>query len=422
MVWIIILISIFFSAFFSGMEIAFVSANKLKLEIASKNKGINGRIIEKFLNNPSRFISTMLVGNNLALVVYGIYMASVLEPYIRIFVVDNEFYVLLIQTILSTLLILVVAEFIPKTLFRTVNEKALRTFAFPVFLFYYIFYPVVNIVVWLSSLIARIFLKTRIDENIKTKVFTKYDLEAIIDESNVEVKDDETNINELKIFQNALDFSKIKLRECIIPRNKIVAIPKSISVSVLRDKFIETGHSNILVYSDSVDEITGYVNVKDILKNPISIDEILREVLVVPETMSAKKLFEKLLKTKRSIAVVVDEFGATSGLVTVEDILEEIFGEFEDEHDNPDARVIITKEGNYILSGSQEVDKFNEEFGFNLTESEEYETIAGYILFNTGNFPKEGSLLNIKDKGKNYRFKILKITGTKIEKVLLFGE
>lgn len=419
--WIIIIISIIFSAFFSGMEIAFVSANKLKLEITSKNASFAGNLMETFIKNPSRYISTMLIGNNLALVIYGIYMATVLEPKIKV-ITDNEFYILLIQTILSTLLILVVAEFLPKTLFRIVNDKALKTFAIPVTFFYYLFSPVVKFIIFLSSIISKVIFRLNIDDNVTNKVFTKYDIEAIIDESNVEYNDDDNNINELKIFQNALDFSRIRLRECIIPRNKIIAVPKTVDISYLRDKFIESGHSNILVYSDSVDEITGYVNVKDIFKNPSSIDEIIREVLVVPETMSAKKLFEKLLKSKKSIAVVVDEFGATSGLVSIEDILEEIFGEFEDEHDNPDAKVILTKEGNYIIAGTQEVDKFNEEFGFNLSESEEYETIAGYILFNTGNFPKEGSIITVQDNGQMYRFKIIKISGTKIEKVMMFGE
>ncbi|HOK37509.1 MAG: hemolysin family protein [Bacteroidales bacterium] len=418
---IVIILAIIFSAFFSGIEIAYVTANRLKMEIASKDQGLQGRIIEAIINNPAKFIATMLVGNNIALVIYGIYFSALLEPII-LSRINNHFYVFLIQTIISTILILVVAEFLPKTIFRIIGDNAIKIMTIPIGFFYYLFTPLVRFIVLLSSVIAKLFFKIKIDDNFQNKVFTKHDIEAIIDDSNVEDLDDESNINELRIFQNALDFSKIKLRECIIPRNKIVAVPKSASIQSVRDKFIETGHSNILVYNESVDEITGYVNVKDIFKNPSSIDEILRQVFIVPETMSARKLFEKLLKSKKSIAVVVDEFGATSGLVTVEDIIEEIFGEFEDEHDNPDAKVIITKEGNYIISGSQEVDLLNLEFDLNLSESDEYETIAGYILHHTGSFPKENALINITDNNRNIRFKILRISGTKIEKVLLYKD
>jgi CBS domain containing-hemolysin-like protein len=211
-----------------------------------------------------------------------------------------------------------------------------------------------------------------------------------------------------------MDFSSIKLRECIIPRNKIVAVPSTIEISELRDKFIESGHSNILVYKDNIDEIEAYVNVKDIFKNPQKVRNIMRQVLIVPETMSAKKLFEQLIQSNKSLAVVVDEFGSTSGMVTVEDIMEEIFGEFQDEHDAPELNVLVTDDGNFIMSGRQEVDVFNEEFGFDLSESDEYETIAGYILYHTGNFPKENSTISITDNEKKFKFKILKIQDTRL--------
>lgn len=416
--WLIIIISIILSAFFSGMEIAFVSSNKLRLELATKESGFGSNILTIFNNNPSKYITAMLVGNNIVLVVYGIFMAKVLESPIRDFV-SSEFMVLIIQTLISTLLILFVAEFLPKTLFRIVNYKALKTFALPLIIFYYLFYPIGFITVTFATKLIRLFSKKGIDYTIEERAFSKIDIEDILEASKSDNK--ETNsAHELRIFQNAMDFSSIKLRECIIPRNKIIAVPSTIEISELRDKFIESGHSNILVYKDSIDEIEAYVNVKDIFKNPQKVRNIMRNVLIVPETMSAKKLFEKLIQSNKSLAVVVDEFGSTSGMVTVEDIMEEIFGEFQDEHDAPEHDVQITADGNFIMSGRQEVDVFNEEFGFNLSESDEYETMAGYILYHTGNFPKENSTITINDNDNKFKFKILKIQETRIEKLMLY--
>lgn len=416
--WIILFIAILFSAFFSGMEIAFVASNKLRLELASKETGISSKILALFNNNPSRYISAMLIGNNLVLVIYGIFMAKVLENPITQYV-TNEFYVLLLQTLISTLIILFVGEFIPKTLFRAVSNSALKTFSIPLVIFYYLFYPIATATVWFSYKVIHLFSKSGVDYTIRERVFSKLDIEDIIEKSKAENKMSQSS-QELRIFQNAMDFSTIKLRECIIPRNNIIAVSINTDIPELRDKFIESGHSNILVYKDNIDQIEAYVNVKDIFKNPQKLRNIMRQVLIVPETMSAKKLFENLVKENKSIAVVVDEFGSTSGMVTIEDILEEIFGEFEDEHDSPEMGVVITNDGNFILSGRQEIDIFNEEYGFDLTESDEYETIAGYILFHTGVFPKEGSILTINDNGKNFKFKIIKLQDTKIEKLILF--
>jgi len=416
--WIILFIAILFSAFFSGMEIAFAASNKLRLELASKETGISSKILALFNNNPSRYISAMLIGNNLVLVIYGIFMAKVLENPITQYV-TNEFYVLLLQTLISTLIILFVGEFIPKTLFRAVSNSALKTFSIPLVIFYYLFYPIATATVWFSYKVIHLFSKSGVDYTIRERVFSKLDIEDIIEKSKAENKMSQSS-QELRIFQNAMDFSTIKLRECIIPRNNIIAVSINTDIPELRDKFIESGHSNILVYKDNIDQIEAYVNVKDIFKNPQKLRNIMRQVLIVPETMSAKKLFENLVKENKSIAVVVDEFGSTSGMVTIEDILEEIFGEFEDEHDSPEMGVVITNDGNFILSGRQEIDIFNEEYGFDLTESDEYETIAGYILFHTGVFPKEGSILTINDNGKNFKFKIIKLQDTKIEKLILF--
>jgi CBS domain containing-hemolysin-like protein len=267
----------------------------------------------------------------------------------------------------------------------------------------------------------KIFANISIDAHEKERAFGKIDIDEIIDKSKIGNTVSQT-AQELKFFQNAMDFSNIKLRECIIPRNDIKAISINTDIAELREKFIETGHSNIFVYSSNVDEIIGYINVKDIFKNPKDLKSIMRKALIVPETMSAKKLFEHLIKHNTSLAVVVDEFGSTSGMVTVEDIMEEIFGEFEDEHDTPEFNVQITAEGNYIISGRFEVDVFNEEYGFDLSESDEYETLAGYIMFHSGSFPKEGEIISISDDNKTYKFKMLKVHETKIERILLYDK
>ena len=416
--WIVLFISILFSAFFSGMEIAFVASNKLRLELASKESGLRSRILSLFNNNPSRYISAMIIGNNFVLVIYGIIMAKILEGPINQYI-NNELYGLLLQTIISTLIILFVGEFLPKTLFRAVSNSALSTFSVLLVIFYYLFYPIATATVWFSSKVIRVISKSGVDYTIEERVFGKLDIDDIIEKSKSDNKQSQSS-QELRIFQNAMDFSTIKLRECIIPRNNIIAVSINTEISELREKFIESGHSNILVYKDNIDQIEAYVNVKDIFKNPQKLRNIMRQVLTVPETMSAKKLFENLVKENKSLAVVVDEFGSTSGMVTIEDILEEIFGEFEDEHDAPEMGVLITNDGDFILSGRQEIDAFNEEYGFDLTESDEYETMAGYILFHTGIFPKEGTVLTIKDNGKSFKFKILKVQDTKIEKLMLY--
>ncbi|MDR2010448.1 MAG: hemolysin family protein [Bacteroidales bacterium] len=416
--WLIIIISIIFSAFFSGMEIAYISSNKLKLELATKTSSFTSKILSVFADHPSNFISAMLVGNNLTLVVYGIFMAKVLEAPISKFV-SNEFAVMVIQTVISTLLILFVAEFLPKTLFRIVSNAALKTFSIPLIIFYYLFYPVVKFIMWLAGFFIKQFTHSDIEANEKEKAFGKIDIDDIIENSKSSNEHVSAN-TELRIFQNAMDFSTIKVRECMVPRNKIKAVPVTTEISELQDVFVETGHSNILVYKENIDEITGYVNIKDIFKNPQKLRSIMRQIIIVPETMLAKKLLEDLIKINKSLAVVVDEFGSTSGIVTIEDIMEEIFGEFEDEHDIPEFSVHVTKEGDYIISGHEEVDVFNEEFGLELSESDEYETIAGYILYHSGNFPSTGDIINIEDNNNIYKFKILKVQDTKIEKVMLY--
>ena len=414
--WIIIVLALVLSAFFSGMEIAFVTSNKLKLEIATKKDGFNSRVLALITKNSSQYISTMLVGNNLVNVIYSIFLAKVLAAPLA--PLENGMLILLLQTVIATVIVLFVAEFLPKTLFRILSDSALKTFAVPVAFFYFLFYPVVVVSVWIARMITRIF-GVSIDENQEETMFSRVDIEDIIGNG---AETSAKSAQELKIFHNAMDFSSIKLRECIVPRNKILAVSVNETIENVRKMFVETGHSNLLVYKENVDDIIGYVNIKDIFKNPQKLRNIMRQILVVPETMSAKKLFGRLIKNNRSIAVVVDEFGSTCGIVTVEDILEEIFGEFEDEHDSPELSVVVNKDGNYIMSGLLDVETFNEEYGYSLTESDEYETIAGYIMYFSGNFPKMGEIVTINDNDVSYRFRILEIKGTKIVKVMLYAE
>jgi CBS domain containing-hemolysin-like protein len=415
--WIIIIISVILSAFFSGMEIAYTSSNKLKLELETKTRTFTSKILSVFADHPSNFISAMLVGNNLTLVVYGVFMAKIIGVPLSKFI-ENGFTVMIIQTIVSTLIILIIGEFLPKTLFRVVSNSALKTFSIPLIIFYYLFYPIVKFIMWLSELIIKLFTRSDMEDVEKERAFGRIDIDDIIEKSKSSGREMSSS-KELRIFQNAMDFSTIKIRECMVPRNKIKAVPSTTEISELQKVFIETGHSNILIYKENIDEIIGYVNVKDIFKNPQKLRNIMRQIIIVPETTLAKKLLEDLVKKSKSLAVVVNEFGSTGGIVTVEDIMEEIFGEFEDEHDLPEFSVFLTKEGNYIIPGLTEVDVFNEKYGFKLSESDEYETIAGYILHHLGNFPSTGDIVTIEDNDHKIKFKILKVQDTKIEKVML---
>ncbi|MGL4227216.1 MAG: hemolysin family protein [Tannerellaceae bacterium] len=406
-----VLVSLAFSAFFSGMEIAFVSANKLRVEIEKKN-GISGAIIDIFLKNPNQFISTMLVGNNIALVVYGLQMALLLEPVIKL-VVHQEAIVVLIQTILSTLLILFAGEFIPKTIFKINPNMALNIFAIPLFVFYIVLYPISIFTSFISQLILRVLGLKKDGAN--TRVLGKVDLDYFIQQSIDDASESSEMDTEVKIFQNALDFSSVRLRDCMIPRNEIVACELSASSDDLRAKFIETGLSKILVYKNSVDDIVGYIHSSELFNKPDDWTKQINTISLVPETMAANKLMKVLMQTKKSIAVVVDEFGGTSGIVTLEDLVEEIFGDIEDEHDVKSLVAKRISETEFVLSGRLEISTVNEKFGLSLPESDEYLTLAGWILHVCQRFPKLNETLKI-DK---YTFKILNVTSTKIELVRL---
>ena len=406
-----ILISLAFSAFFSGMEISYVSANKLRLELDKKDKSLSSKILDVFFHNPNQFISTMLVGNNIALVVYGLQMAILLEPWIAHFV-DQEALIVLIQSIISTILILFTGEFIPKTIFKIDPNFFLRLFAVPLYIIYIVLYPVSKF----SSLLSFLILKLAGVKNLKDSgVYTlgKVDLDYFIQQSIEDAPQDSDMDTEVKIFQNALEFSNVKVRDCIVPRTEIVACDKHVTTDELRSRFIETGLSKILIYDDNIDIIIGYIHSSELFKHPDHWLEQLCKVSIVPETMAANKLMRVLMQEKKSLAVVVDEFGGTSGIVTLEDLVEEIFGEIEDEHDMKREVARKISENEYLLSGRMEIDAINEMFGLDLPESDDYVTIAGLILHYYQKFPK----LNESIEYGKYTFKIVKATATKIELV-----
>lgn len=406
-----ILVSLAFSAFFSGMEISYVSANKLRFELDKKDKSLTSKILDVFFHNPNQFISTMLVGNNIALVVYGLQMAILLEPWIAQFV-DQEALIVLIQSIISTILILFTGEFIPKTIFKIDPNFFLRLFALPLYLIYILLYPISKFSSLLSFLILRIAgVKNLKDSGVYT--LGKVDLDYFIQQSIEDAPQDSEMDTEVKIFQNALEFSNVKVRDCIVPRTEIVACDKEVSTDELRSRFIETGLSKILIYDENIDNIIGYIHSSELFKHPDNWLEQLCKVSIVPETMAANKLMHVLMQEKKSLAVVVDEFGGTSGIVTLEDLVEEIFGEIEDEHDMKREVARKVSENEYLLSGRMEIDTLNEMFGFDLPESDDYVTIAGLILHYYQKFPK----LNESIEYGKYTFKIVKATATKIELV-----
>jgi len=406
-----ILMSLAFSAFFSGMEIAFISSNKLRFELDKSNKSLTSWILDKFYRNPNQFISTMLVGNNIALVIYGLLMAEILEPFIAN-VVDNEIMIVFTQSVISTILILFTGEFIPKTIFKLNPNFSLALFSIPMYIIYIGLYPISKFASLLSFLILKIAgVKNMTDSAQKT--LGKVDLDYFIQQSIEEAPQNSDIDTEVKIFQNALDFSNVRLRDCIVPRTEIVACDKTVSMEELRSRFIETGISKVLVYNENIDDIIGYIHSSEMFKNPEDWTQSIRDISIVPETMAANKLMKQLLQEKKSLAVVVDEFGGTSGIVALEDLVEEIFGEIEDEHDTKSYVARQVNEEEYIISGRMEIDSLNEKFGLELPESDDYVTIAGYILHVYQNFPKLNETV-VVDK---YAFKIMRMTSTKIELV-----
>ena len=408
MIYIFLIISLFFSAFFSGMEIAFLTSDRLRIEVDKKKGAVSAKIIGIFVNKPSRYIASMLLGNNVALVIYGLLMAKILQTPISKFI-NSEFWVLIVQTFISTILILFAAEFIPKTLFRINPNKVLYIFAIPVYFIYLLIYPLTGITIFLSNLFLKLIFRTNSSSE-NTKVFGKIDLNNFISKPQQNIKEIE---DELKIIQNTLDFDKIKLRECIVPRNEIVAINQHATITELIKLISDSGYSKIPVFDGSIDNIIGYVHVHGLFKNPKSIVQAMVEIPIVPETLTAQKLFNLLIRKNKSLALVVDEYGGTSGIVSIEDILEEIFGDIKDEHDTEVFTAAKINETTYEFSGRIEIDTINEDFDLHLSESDDYETLSGYIIQKLERFPEKNEVIIID----NMQFTILKTEQPKIELV-----
>ena len=403
-----------FSAFFSGMEIAFVSSNKLRFEMDRSEQSITSRILSIFFHNPNNFISTMLVGNNIALVVYGILMAELIEDRFLSSLIENDFLIVLIQTIISTLIILVTGEFMPKTLFKINPNFTLNILAIPAFICYVLLYPISKFASACSGIILRI-IGTKVNKEDSDKAFTKVDLDYFIQSSIQDSGDEKELETEVQIFQNALDFSSIKIRDCMVPRTEIVAIEDNAPIEELKSLFIESGISKILVYKESIDNIVGYIHSSEMFREHVDWTEGIRQLPIVPETMNANKLMQIFMQQKRSLAVVVDEFGGTAGIVAMEDLVEQIFGEIEDEHDTQTYVAKSIGNNEYVFSGRLDIEKVNELFPLNLPESDDYQTIGGLILHQYQSFPKIYEIISF-DK---FEFKILKVTATKIELVKL---
>ena len=411
--WLIIILSLVFSAFFSGLEIAFVTANKLRIELESKQGLYSSKIISKFfLKSPARFIGTMLVGNNIALVVYGIVMAGIIDPIIKNYI-SAEFTALLLQTIISTLIILFTAEFLPKVLFRINPNAILGFFALPALIVYFLLYPIVFITIGLSQFFLTKLLKINLAEG--QVEYGRVDLDNYLKEFGSNSDKSKEVEHEVQIFQNALGFSAIKVRDSMVPRTEIIAVEIDSDIEELKNLFIETGLSKILIYKESIDNIIGYVHSYEMFKRPETIKSVTLPVLIVPETMPSEEAMSQFIQERKSLAVVVDEFGGTSGILTIEDVMEEIFGEIEDEHDTEELEEQVINQYEYVFSGRLEVDYLNEEYKLNLPTSEEYETLAGLIISTCGSIPEK----NEEIKMDGFVFLIQDVSETKIEKVKL---
>lgn len=417
-----LLIAMLFSAFFSGMEIAFVSSNRLLVEMDREKNGLTQKVIAIFYQHPNNFVSTMLVGNNIALVIYGILFANIFDT--TLFYPLSDGLRVTADTLLSTIVVLFTGEFIPKTIFKNNPNAMLNLFAIPAYVCYVILYPISRFATLLSKGLLRL-MGIRMNKEDDEHEFTKVDLDYLV-QTSIDNADNEDEIGEeVKIFQNALDFSETKVRDCMVPRTEIDAVEDTATLDTLKQVLIESGHSKIIVYHEDIDHIVGYIHSSDMFRLPADAapesllselnPELIRSINFVPETMQASKLMRMLMQQKRSLAVVVDEFGGTSGLVSLEDIMEEITGEIEDEHDNDKRVAKQIGDHEYIISARLEIEKVNELFGLSLPEGDEYMTLGGLILHEYQSFPKLNEIVKIG----NFEFKIIKNTATKIELVRL---
>lgn len=423
---IIAIVTMICSAFFSGVEIAFISANKLKIELDKKNRLFSGRLLSGFQKNPSDFVSTMLLGNTVTLVIYGIAMSHLLEDPIKSMLPEglkSDFMVMVFQTLVSTLLILFVGEFAPKAIFRINPNRVLKFFAFPLFIFYYILFPVQFIFVEISEFVLQYIFRVKL----KTEKyqFNHSDLDHYVKEFSPSETTSENQLPEMQMIQNAIDFTHTRVRECMVPRNEIAAIEEGDSIAELIKKIVSTGHSKILVYKKHIDNIIGYAHSYDIFSNPKDIKSINKPIIIVPQTMLAKDILPMFIQQHKSVAVVVDEFGGTSGMVTLEDLIEEITGEINDEFDDASAVEKQINDHEYIFSGRLEIDYLNDKYMLNLPTSDEYETLAGYIIHYLERIPAEKEKIHIPPfditiiKASNKRIEQIHIVMTDGEKILV---
>ncbi len=417
----IIIVSLILSAFFSGMEIAYVSSNKIHIELEKKQDSFLGKLLAKLTAKPSKFITTMLIGNNIALVVYGFVMGDLLVEWFQEVLPSNYTVInylfselqLLSQTVISTLIILLTAEFLPKVFFQIYSNRLLKLFALPAYIFYVIFSVISDLVIKLSDFVLKTFFKTEGDA--VELALTKVELGNFISEQMESVEEHDEVDSEIQIFQNALDFTDVKAREVMVPRTEITAIDISDSIENLRLAFVETGFTKILIYKDTIDDILGYVHSFELFKKPKSIKSILIKPVFVPETILIKDVLNLLTKKRKSIAVVIDEYGGTSGIMTVEDIVEELFGEIEDEHDSVELTEEKLSEDSFNFSARLEVDYINETYKIGLPENEAYETLGGLIVNFTEDIPKLGDTIRID----HFKFKVTGVSSTKIDDVHL---
>lgn len=434
MLYLSILITLLFSAFFSGMEMAFISANRVRLELDKQNGGWMARTLNYFYSHSEKFISTMLVGNNIALIIYGIFMAQLLEDPIRQHIVHNDFVVVLLQTLLSTLIILVTAEYLPKAIFKLNPNGMMRAFALPVFVIYWLLYPISSLATLMSHGILRL---TGLPlQSKKQGVLTKVDLDDFVQQGiehnertsaddndndnlnpNHNDNDNDNDNQELELFQNALDFSNVQVRDCMIPRSELTTVSIDTSFNKLNRLFVETGYSKIPVFKDDIDNLVGYIHSSEMFRKPRQWQQKIIAIPFVPETMPAPKVLRMLMEQKKSIAAVVDEFGGTAGVITMEDLIEEIIGDIEDEHDHQHFIEQKISDKEFLLSGRLEISKINEDLDLDLPESDDYLTLAGLVLHQLEALPHEGDIVRLEEK--NIQMVITKASANKIETVRL---
>ena len=412
-----ILVALLFSAFFSGMEMAFISANRVRLELDKQNGGITARALNYFYGHTEKFISTMLVGNNIALIVYGIFMAQLLEPPIRDYVTSNDFLVVLVQTLASTLIILFTAEYLPKALFKENPNGMMRAFAVPLYAIYWLLYPISTFATMLSHGILR--LAGMPLQRKRLGALTKVDLDDFVQQG-LDANDNgaDSDDQELRLFQNALDFSSVKVRDCMIPRSELTVVSIDTPFAKLNSLFVETGFSKIPVYKEDIDNLVVYIHASEMFRKPHQWQHKIIPIPFVPETMAAPKVLRMLMEQKKSIAAVVDEFGGTAGVITMEDLFEEIIGDIEDEHD-PQNKLTSKQIGphEFDFSGRMEISKINDEFDLHLPESDDYQTLAGLVLHELQSFPHEGDVVNLENE--KIRMVITKASAAKIETIRL---